>query len=281
MTTAWLALTALCVGLAALGVFVIVGRRRRRAVGVPSTQKSLRQPVSAARVLSISLIAFGAGATAFLFTGVVGIALGASSLGALLLPVLDTRRRSRLASRVESAYPDIIEGLISRVRSGGRLLESLADAAATGPVQLARPAEEFWRSVQVSGDASACLDELKRRWGSPTGDLLIETVRVAYDVGGNRVIEVLRELADQIRRDRNVRREVAAKQSWVRVAARVGVAAPWVVLVLLSFRSEATAAYNSPEGIALIVCGLGLSLAAYRLMTLLGRMPVPERLLVS
>jgi tight adherence protein B len=91
----------------------------------------------------------------------------------------------------------------------------------------------------------------------------------------------LRELADQVRRDRNLRREVEAKQSWVRVAARVGVAAPWVVLVLLSFRSEAANAYNSPVGVGLIVCGLALSIVAYRLMISLGRSPVAARVFAA
>jgi tight adherence protein B len=87
----------------------------------------------------------------------------------------------------------------------------------------------------------------------------------------------LRELADQVRRDRNLRREVEAKQSWVRVAARVGVAAPWVVLVLLSLRSEAANAYNSSAGITLIVCGLALSVVSYRLMLSLGQVPPTQR----
>jgi tight adherence protein B len=139
----------------------------------------------------------------------------------------------------------------------------------------------MWRSVQISGDASACLDELKAQWASPTGDLLVETIRVAHEAGGNRVVDVLRELADHIRRDRNLRREVEAKQSWVRVAARVGVAAPWVVLILLSFRAETAAAYNSPVGITLVICGLALSVASYRLMIALGRTPTPRRVFCS
>ncbi len=273
---------ALCLGLlGGLGVFLLMMRR-----GVPSPEVERERPASRERpsiglVLAATALTLGCGAFALLATGVVGLAIAAGLVGALALHWVAGRRRRRLSRRVEQAYPDLIEAVISGVRSGDRLLESLAVASGQGPSAIAGPAKRFWVSVQVSGDVSASLDELKNAWASPTGDLLIETVRVAYEVGGTRVVEVLRELADQIRRDRNTRREVEAKQSWVRVAARVGVAAPWVVLVLLSFRSEAAVAYNSPAGLALIITGLALSVAAYRLMLMLGRTPTPTRMFTS
>ena len=58
-------------------------------------------------------------------------------------------------------------------------------------------------------------------------------------------------------------------------------AAPWVVLVLLSFRAETAAAYNSPAGLTLIVCGLALSVVSYRLMIALGRTPSARRVFSS
>jgi tight adherence protein B len=213
----------------------------------------------------------------FVVSGIIGLALAAGFVGAMATHFVRTRRNAKAARVVDESFPDLIENLISRVRSGVGLLDALAQAAANAPAVVATPAREFWAAVQISGDASACLDDLKESWASPTADLIIETVRVAHDAGGANVVEVLRELADQVRRERNLRREVEAKQSWVRVAARVGVAAPWIVLVLLSFRSEAASAYNSPAGVTLIVCGLALSVVSYRLMISLGRTPAPRR----
>ena len=280
--SATLTAVALCIGLlGGLGAFLLVVKRGAPYPQAERERRSLRERPSSGLILAATALALGCGALALLATGVVGLAIAAALVGALAVPWVSGRRRARLARRVEQTYPDVIESIISRVRSGERLLESLATAAGQGPTAIAQPAERFWVSVQVSGDVSACLDELKQAWASPTGDLLVETVRVAYEVGGTRVVEVLRELANQIRRDRNTRRVVEAKQSWVRVAARVGVVAPWVVLVLLSFRSEAALAYNSPAGLALIVTGLALSVAAYRLMLMLGRTPMPTRMFSS
>ena len=74
-----------------------------------------------------------------------------------------------------------------------------------------------------------------------------------------------------------VRAEVEARQSWVVNAARLGVAAPWIILVLLSTRPEAALAYNTPAGSAVIAGGLVLSLLAYRIMIALGRLPEERR----
>jgi tight adherence protein B len=236
-------------------------------------QRSLPWPTIASSVG----LGIGVAAVCLVLTGVIGLSLAAGVVGSMTLHVLNRRREQRRLRQVEASYPDLVEAMISQIRSGVGLLQALATAAMSAPPAVAEPARHFWMSIQVSGDADACLDGLKSEWASPTGDAIIETVRVARQVGGTRVIDVLRELAEQIRRERNLVREVEAKQSWVKVAARVGVAAPWVVLVLLSLRAEAAAAYNSPAGITLIVGGFALSLLAYRLMLRLGRTPVPAR----
>jgi tight adherence protein B len=88
---------------------------------------------------------------------------------------------------------------------------------------------------------------------------------------------VLRNLGSYLRQESAIRSEVLARQSWVRNAAKLGVAAPWVVLVLLATRPEAAAAYNSPAGAVLIVVGLGVSVVAYRVMIGLGRLPDERR----
>jgi tight adherence protein B len=57
------------------------------------------------------------------------------------------------------------------------------------------------------------------------------------------------------------------------------VAAPWVVLGLLSLRPEAVAAYNTAAGSVVLVVGGSLCLIAYRVMLRIGRLPDEERVL--
>jgi tight adherence protein B len=62
-------------------------------------------------------------------------------------------------------------------------------------------------------------------------------------------------------------------------AARLAVAAPWLVLALLASRPESVAAYNRPAGTVVLVVGAVVSVAAYRLMLMIGRLPEERRVL--
>jgi tight adherence protein B len=96
-------------------------------------------------------------------------------------------------------------------------------------------------------------------------------------VGGGELTTVLRNLGTYLRQEAAIRSEVEARQSWVVNAARLGLAAPWIVLLLLATRPEAAAAYDSPGGAVLIVGGLAVTTIAYRLMLALGRLPEERR----
>ena len=100
---------------------------------------------------------------------------------------------------------------------------------------------------------------------------------MARDVGGSDLTVVLRSLAAYLREDIAIRAEVEARQSWIRNAAKLGVAAPWCILLLLATRPEAALAYNSAGGAVLIAGGAAISLLAYRAMLSLGRLPQERR----
>ena len=70
-----------------------------------------------------------------------------------------------------------------------------------------------------------------------------------------------------------------SRQSWTVNAARLGVAAPWIVLALLSLQTDVVRQYNSRAGVLVLAIGLVSSVLAYRLMTALGRLPEDVRVL--
>jgi tight adherence protein B len=59
----------------------------------------------------------------------------------------------------------------------------------------------------------------------------------------------------------------------------LAVAAPWILLGLLSIRTESIRAFNAPGGWVVLAVGGALCLVAYRLMLRLGRLPVEGRVL--
>jgi tight adherence protein B len=62
-------------------------------------------------------------------------------------------------------------------------------------------------------------------------------------------------------------------------AARLAVAAPWAVLLLLATQSTTLAAYDSAMGTALLAIGGGVCVIAYRVMLRIGRLPQDVRVL--
>lgn len=241
------------------------------------TQAGLGRVPVPAFLVSSALTALVVAALAQAVIGVGALTIGAGVAG-LLLPWLAVGWRADARAKANRAvWPDAVDQLISAVRSGLALPDGLGALAALGP-QATRPAfAAFERDYRATGAFAPSADRLKLRLADPVADRILETVKMAREVGGTELTTVLKALASGLRDDAAIRAEVEARQSWVVNAARLGVAAPWVVLVLLSTRHEAALAYNTPTGTAVIACGLVVSVIAYRLMIALGRLPREKR----
>jgi tight adherence protein B len=168
-----------------------------------------------------------------------------------------------------------VRPLISSARAGMSLPDAVAALATSGPPL--RPAFDRFRvDMAASGHFDSSALRLKAALADPVADRIIETLRMARQVGGTELTAVLRALSASVRADATLRAEVEARQSWVRGAAVVGVVAPWIVLGLLALRPEGASAYASPAGVAVII-GAVVSVGAYRLTIRIGRLPEPRR----
>lgn len=234
--------------------------------------------VSVTALVLVSVVAGSAvGALCFAIIPVSAIALIAGLI-ALALPALIVDGRARARRRAARVlWPDVVDHLVSAVRSGLALPDSVVTLAHTGPAPARESFAAFEAGYRATGNFGLCLDDLKSRLADPVADRILETLRMSREVGGSELTTVLRNLAAYLRQEAAIRAEVEARQSWVLNAARLGVAAPWIVLLLLATRPEAAAAYNSAAGVVLIVGGLAVTAAAYRVMLGLGRIPQERR----
>lgn len=218
-----------------------------------------------------------AGSTVWLVTGLPAFATVAAA-AALAAPATWLRGRARrlLTSR-RALWPDVCDLLVASVRSGMSLPDSVAALAEAGP-QALRPAfAAFAADVSASGHFDSAALRLKARLADPVADRIIEALRMARQVGGTELTSVLRALSASVRAEAALRAEIEARQSWIRGAAVLGVVAPWVILGLLALRPEGASAYSTPEGVAVILTGAGVSVVAFRLMIGIGRLPEPRR----
>jgi tight adherence protein B len=195
-------------------------------------------------------------------------------------PVALVRFRARQRRReLRELWPEVVDNLASGVRAGLSLPEAVSQIGVRGPVELRRPFQRFGEDYRATGRFFDSLDRLKAGLADPVGDRVVESLRTARQVGGSDLGGLLRTLSAFLREDARTRAELETRQGWTVNAARLAVAAPWVVLGLLALRPQAVAAYNTAAGALVLVVGGAVSVLAYRLMIRIGRLPEDERVL--
>ena len=215
----------------------------------------------------------------FSTVGVASIALCFAAMAGYL-PVAVVRRRARIRrARLRDLWPDAVDNITSGVRAGMARPEALTQLGVRGPEELRPAFRAFGEDYRLTGRFQDCLDRLKERLSDPVGDRLVESLRIAREVGGSDLGRLLRTLSVFLREDARTRAELETRQSWTVNAARLAVAAPWLVLAMLSTRPESVRAYASATGTGVLVAGAGVTALAYWAMVRIGRLPDDERVL--
>jgi tight adherence protein B len=207
----------------------------------------------------------------------VAVAFGVMG-GYLPVAVVSARARRRQREFAE-VWPEAVDNLASAVRAGMSLPDALAALAVRGPEPLRPAFDSFALDYQVTGRFGECLDRLKAQLADPVGDRVVEGLRVAREVGGGELGRLLRNLSGYLRDDARTRSEMESRQAWTVNGARLAVAAPWLVLLIMSLQGDVIRRYASPAGVLVLAVGAGLCVAAYWLMVRIGRLPVERRIL--
>ncbi len=262
-----------------------VGQARRRERDRPGriaallARAGIEQTTPAAFATVCGVSAVVAALLVQLLSGTGTVALAFGIMGGYLPVALLAGRARRRQRELLDVWPEAVDNLASAVRAGLALPEALSALGRRGPEPLRPQFDSFARDYQLTGRFGESLDRLKIRLADPVGDRVVEGLRVAREVGGGELGGVLRNLSGYLRDDARTRSELESRQTWTVVGARLAVAAPWLVLLMLSFQREVIARYSSPEGAVVLAIGGGLSFVAYRLMVRIGRLPTEQRVL--
>lgn len=198
--------------------------------------------------------------------------------GWLPMAVVRWRARKRTAT-LRRLWPDVVDHLRSAIRAGLSLPEALIQLGEKGPEELRHVFRDFGADYRAGGQFDPALNRLKERLADPVADRIVEALRLTREVGGSDLGRLLGTLGEFLRESARTRSELEARQSWTVNAARLAVAAPWIVMVLLATRPEAVAAYNTPMGAAVLLGGLVVSAICYSVMLRIGALPEDERVL--
>lgn len=235
---------------------------------------SVEQRTVIAVIVSLAVIV---AAVVWLVTGIPVLAVLAA-VGGAAAPITFLRaRRLRLRKARRQLWPDVCDLLVASIRVGLSLPDAVASLAESAPAMVRPAFVMFARDLRATGRFESSVERLKATLADPIADRIIETLKMAREVGGTELTGVLRALSSSVRADAALRGEVEARQSWIRGAAILGVVAPWVILGLLALRPEGAQAYASGEGILVICAGALVSVVAFRIMIRIGRLPEPRR----
>ncbi|GGL28525.1 type II secretion system F family protein [Phycicoccus endophyticus] len=232
-----------------------------------------------ALLLACAIAFFLVLAIVWLTVGVAPIAVCFATMAGGAPVALVRRRARRRRAVLRELWPDAVDNITSAVRAGMALPEALGQLGERGPEPLREPFRRFADDYRLTGRFSDCLDRLKERLSDPVADRLVESLRIAREVGGSDLGRLLRTLSGFLREDARTRAELETRQSWTVNAARLAVAAPWFVLVMLSTRPESVAAYASVTGAVVLAAGAAVTAVAYALMVRIGRLPDERRVL--
>ena len=253
-------------------------RRRTRGRIADRLARAGVARVSTAAFVTVSvLVGVAAGAITVAVSALPVLALLACATGAAVpWTVAGARARSR-AKALRQLWPEVVDHILAAIRAGQPLPDAVAELRLSGPVPFRSGFDLFFRRWQQTGTVGPALDAVKEHFADPTADRLVEILRMAREVGGTQLPVVLRDLASAMRQELALRGEAEARQSWVTSAGKLGIAAPWVVLGMLATREETARAYNTPNGLLVILGALAVTAIAYKIMLVIGRLPDEQR----
>ncbi len=254
----------------------VAGRSSRVTRMLTASGSDLSVPAFVALCL---LSMFAAGFVVLVITATPPVAVAFAVIASYLPVAVVSGRARRRERELAEVWPEAIDNLASAVRAGMSLPDALAGLAVRGPDSLRPAFEAFALDYQSSGRFADCLDRLKHRLADPVGDRVVEGLRIAREVGGGELGRLLRHLSGYLRDDLRTRSELEARQAWAVNAARMAVAAPWLVLLLMSGQDAVIGRYRSVGGVVVLAIGGSLCVVAYRVMMRIGRLPVERRIL--
>jgi tight adherence protein B len=215
---------------------------------------------------------------ALLLLGSRTLAFPFALLGASLPLLLAKRRADRRRAALATIWPELLDHMISGLRSGLSIAETLTSLATRGP-EIARPIfVTVERELRNGMDIGTLFKSLKFQFNDPIADQVCEVLDFARGTGSRDTALTLRTLGDFIRSDIAVRGEIKAKLGWVKNSAIVAAIAPWILLVILSAQPSTVEAFSTPTGIVILIVGVLMSFIAYLWMGRVGRIPEIPRI---
>lgn len=207
-------------------------------------------------------------ATATMATA-VGLVLGGPVLGLVFGALALTGSRVALGSKsgkrrgeLERQLPDLLQQLISSLRAGYGVMQAIDAASREIDEPMAGELRRLFTEVQLGRDLTESLRALAERIDGDDFEWVVQAIEINREVGGE-LVEVLESVAATIRARDQLRRQVKTLSAQGRLSARILLAMPFAMGMLLSVLNPGYLAPLFGRGLFLVVVGALLMLVGW------------------
>jgi tight adherence protein B len=252
--------------LAALGTALLLSRVSRSARSMKISTRELQR----------ALIAVFAALLLQLLLGIPVLSVISAVMVFWVYQRIAQQREERLARARAEAWPDVLETMVSGVRAGMSLPSALIALEGNEPQALKPLLEPLYDELRRGSSTVNVLHAWRTTASDPIVDRIALALTIASGVGGRALPTVLLNLATYLRSEARTRAELIARQSWTVNAARLAVAAPWLMVLILGLRARD--AYQSPTGAVILIAGAAATWIGYEWMSTLAKLPKERRI---
>ena len=209
------------------------------------------------------------------------LAIPFALLGFWIPILIEKRRKERRQVQLAHLWPELLDHMISGLRSGLSIAETLSGLAKRGP-EISRPVFLQCHRMMLSGtDLGQVFEFIKIEFNDPIADQVCEVLNFARGTGSRDTALTLRTLGDFIRSDIAIRAEIHAKLGWVKNSGLVAAIAPWILLAILSAQPSTLQAFSTGTGVLILIFGVAMSVIAYLWMARVGRIQEIPRIFLQ
>ncbi len=259
--------------------------RRERTPTHPGLQQRLDDAgagISASRYrLTVLGTTVGVAFVIYAATGTASLAVPPAMAIGLAPRIYFQRRHAKVLQERRAAWPEAIRDVLAHLGAGHTLHRSLSLLGTSGPMPL-RPTWQRYERNSAALDVTTALELARAELADAVSDRVIEAFVAAHEHGREVIITVLRSLADNVSLDLQLLEQIETGQTEIRSEAVVAVILPFGVLAfLVSANDGYRSFYQTTGGWIVVSIGVAMAIGGWKLITVLGRIPVEQRVLLG
>jgi tight adherence protein B len=186
-------------------------------------------------------------------------------------------RRMRITKIRLAVWPSFIEAFTSSLQAGVSITDSFQLIGEFDFPGLNFELKTLQNRLDRGELLESALSSFRNEVAISECDYFVKLLTICHKNGGSALIRSLSNHANLSRRKLAAYGDASARHGAILAVGRLGIAAPWILVSVLGVNDSARRAFDSPDGMLLLLMGILVSAAAYYLMKKAAALPDFDR----